>query len=122
MKRTLAGIGTFFLVVFVLVMFITRGLTDTAEEFLTAVKSDNYDAAYLLLSEDFKRNTSRSELKSYLESNVLNTYKKASWNSRSVSGVRGEIVGKVTNESGSVVRVSFGFLKTENGWRIFSIR
>lgn len=120
--KILAGIGAVVVIAIVAVMFMTSGMTDTADRFFTAVKSDNYDEAYYLLSEDFKNNTSKNELKAYLTSNALNNFKDTSWNNRSVNGGRGELIGSVTTETGGVVPISLGFIKGENDWKIYSIQ
>lgn len=120
--KILAGIGALVVIAIVAVMFMTSGMSDTAEKFFAAVKSDNYDEAYSLLSEDFKNNTTIIQLKSYLDKNALNKFKETSWESRSVNGGRGELTGSITTESGGVVPISLGFVKGENDWKIYSIK
>lgn len=120
--KILAGIGALVVVAIVAVMFMTAGMSDTADKFFTAVKSDNYDEAYSLLSEDFKSNTSKSQLESYLSTNALTKFKEASWESRSVNGGRGELTGSITTETGGVVPISLGFVKGDNDWKIYSIK
>lgn len=120
--KILAGIGAVVVIAIVAVMFMTAGMSGTADKFFAAVKSDNYDEAYSLLSDDFKANTSKNQLKQYLEKNTLNKFKEASWESRSVNGGRGELTGSVTTETGGVVPISLGFVKGESEWRIYSIQ
>ena len=120
--KILAGIGALLIIAIMAVMFMTSGMSDTADKFFAAVKSDNYDEAYSLLSEDFKSNTSKSQLKSYLSKNALTEFKEASWESRSVNGGRGKLTGSITTENGGVVPISLGFVKGENDWKIYSIK
>ncbi len=120
--KILAGIGAIVVIVIVAVLFMTSGMSDTADKFFESVKSDNYDEAYSLLSEDFKNNTSKSQLKEYLTKNALTHFKKASWESRSTNGGRGELTGSIITESGGGVPVSLSFIKGENDWKIYSIR
>jgi hypothetical protein len=120
--KILAGIGTVVAIVIAAVMFMTAGMLGTADKFFSAVKVDNYDEAYTLLSEDFRGNTSKSRLKEYLTKNSLTKFKEASWGSRSVSGGRGELVGSITAETGGVVPISLGFIKEGDDWRIYSIK
>jgi hypothetical protein len=120
--KILAGIGAVVVIAIFAVLFMTAGMSDTADKFFAAVKSDNYDEAYSLLSEDFKTSTSKSQLRSYLEKNALNKFKEASWESRSINGGRGELAGSITTEAGGVVPISLGFVKGENDWKIYSIK
>lgn len=120
--KVLAGIGALLIIAIMVVMFMTGGMSDTADKFFAAVKSDNYDEAYSFLSEDFKSNTSKSQLKSYLSKNALTKFKEASWESRSVNGGRGELTGSITTESGGVVPISLSFVKGENNWKIYAIK
>ena len=53
--KILAGIGTLVIIVVTTIIFMTAGMSDTADKFFIAVKSNNYDAAYSFLSEDFKK-------------------------------------------------------------------
>ena len=117
----LAGIGALIVIAIASVMYFTSGMSDTADNFFTAVKSNNYDEAYSLLSEDFKNTTSKSQLKTYLIQNSLNHYKDTSWTKRSVSGGRGTLSGSITTESGGVIPISLGFVKGEDDWKIYSI-
>lgn len=120
--KILAGIGALVVIAFIAIIFMTAGMSDTADKFFAAVKSDNYDEAYSLLSEDFKSNTSKSQLKEYLTKNSLDKFKEARWESRSVNGGRGELNGSITTESGGVVPITLGFVKGENDWSIYSIK
>ena len=120
--KILAGIGALVVIAIVAVMFMTAGMSDTADKFFAAVKANNYDAAYAFLSEDFKSNTSKNQLKSYLEKNALSKFKEASWDSRSVNGGLGELTGSITTETGGVVPISLGFVKGESDWKIYSIK
>ncbi len=120
--KILAGIGAVVVIAIAAVMFMTAGMSDTADKFFAAIKHDNYDEAYSLLSEDFKSNTSKNQLKIFLTKNALTTFKETSWGSRSVNGSRGELAGSITTESGGVVPISLGFVKGENDWKIYSIK
>ena len=120
--KILAGIGAVIVIAIIAAMIMTSGMSDAADKFFSAVKSDDYDEAYLLLSDDFKSNTSKSQLQTYLSNNALTNFKETSWESRSVNGGRGELVGSITTESGGVVPISLAFVKGENDWKIYSIK
>ncbi|MGQ9427419.1 hypothetical protein ACXYTJ_03980 [Gilvimarinus sp. F26214L] len=119
--KVLAGIGAVVVVGIAAVLFMTAGMSDTADTFFTAVKENRYDDAYLLLSEDFKKSTSKAQLQRYMESNGLDDFAEANWGSRSVNGGRGELSGSITTGNDGVVPISLGFIKGENDWRIYSI-
>lgn len=120
--KILAGIGAVVVIALTAVMFMTAGMTDAADEFFTAVKSNNYDMAYTHLSEDFKNNTSKNELKTYLTKNSFSNFKETSWESRSINGGRGELIGSITTDNGGVIPVSLSFIKGESDWKIYAIK
>lgn len=104
------------------VFYFTAGIVDVGDEFFIAVKSGDIDNAYTFLSEDFKANTSKNELREFLSKSGLANFKESSWANRSISGARGELKGSITTESGGVVPLTLGFVKGEDGWKIYSIR
>lgn len=125
MKTFLKIIAVFVLLILVAVaavMLMTSGMSRVADKFLSASGSGDYEQAYSLLSEDFKQNVSRDQLKSYMEEIGFSAYDKASWTSRSVSGGRGELHGSITTVSGGVLPVSLDFVKGDSGWKIFAIQ
>ncbi|MEL7187270.1 MAG: hypothetical protein AAFN50_12680 [Pseudomonadota bacterium] len=104
------------------VFLLTSNITKTADDFFQAISDDNFDGAYSMLSQDFQAGTTKQELEEYLRANALTDYAKASWQSRSVSGGRGELIGSVTTVEGGVVPVSIGLVKGSDGaWKIYSI-
>lgn len=119
--KIFAGIGAVVVIAIAAVFYFTAGMADTADKFFLAVKSNNYDKAYTYLSEDFKNNTDKQQLKSFLENNSLSQFKESSWNSRSIEGSRGELVGSITTESGGVIPISLNFIKADD-WLIYSIQ
>lgn len=46
----------------------------------------------------------------------------ASWESRSINGGRGSLIGSITTESGGIVSITLSIVKGENGWKIYSIQ
>ncbi|TXS90712.1 hypothetical protein FV139_17175 [Parahaliea maris] len=104
------------------VFFFTAGMVETADEFFAAVKRDDMKAAYSYLSEDFQASTSEAELAAYLAKNRLNQVSEASWGARSVESGRGNLKGSITTDAGGVVPVTLGFVKGDEGWRIYTIQ
>lgn len=119
--KIVAGMVVIVVVSMAILMYMTSGMSDVANKFFTAVKSNDYDKAYSLTSENFKRNTSQNELKTYLVNNALNNFKEASWDSRSINNGRGELIGSIITETGGVVPIALEFIKGENDWKIFSM-
>jgi len=120
--KVLASIGALVVLAIIAVIFFTAGMSDTADNFFAAVKSKNMDKAYTFLTEDFKNNTSKTDLEKYLKNNSLSNFKEANWDSRSVNGGRGKLTGSITTMSGGVVPLTVNFLKGENEWKIYSIQ
>jgi len=103
------------------VFLMTSGLASRADDFFTKVKSGEYPAAYEMLSDDFKATTTQEQLQQFLQANALTTFKESTWNNRSISGSRGELIGSITTESGGVVPVSIAFVKGGDEWKIYGI-
>ncbi len=104
------------------VFYFTADMVAAADDFFTAVKSKDMDKAYSYLSEDFQITTSKAELKEYLSQSSIQNFKEANWESRSINGGRGSLIGSITTESGGVVPITLNFVKGQNGWKIYSIQ
>lgn len=124
MKRVFIVVLVVVLLIVALIMGIflmTSGATKTANGFFQAVQENDWDAAAVFLSEDFKAATSREELMNFLQNSALLNYKGVSWSSRSVSGRTGELEGSVETEDGGRIPVNIALVKEEGGWKILSI-
>lgn len=119
--KILAGLGALVVIAISVIVFLTSGMSDTADKFFIAAKLNNYKEAYSYLSEDFKESTSVKELEVYLHNNAFNNYKESNWDSRSVNGGRGELKGSISTTSGGVIPVTLGFIKGDSDWKIYSI-
>lgn len=120
--KILLGIIGVVTIAIVAIFFFTAGMVNSADEFFAAVKSKNMDKAYSYFSKDFQANTSKSNLESFLEKNLIHEFKEANWRSRSINNGRGSLIGSITTESGGVVPITLSFVKGENGWKIYSIQ
>ncbi|WP_299178927.1 hypothetical protein [uncultured Neptuniibacter sp.] len=120
--KILLGIVGVFVLAIVAIFYFTADMVTSADEFFAAVKNKEMNKAYTYLSEDFQASTSQSDLESYLEKNLIHKFKEASWESRSINGGRGSLIGSITTESGGVVPITLSFVKGENGWKIYSIQ
>ncbi len=121
-KKIIGSIVVFIIVVFSIVMYATSGMSDTANEFFIYVKSKHYDDAYNMLSEDFKKSTSKEIFENFLKNSALTDYKSVSWNERSIDGSTGTLSGTVHTESGDSIPITIKFIKTKDDkWKIYSI-
>lgn len=117
-----AGVVMFIAIAVGAVFYMTSGMTGTATAFFNDIKAQKYSAAYNYLSEDFRANTSQSQLKNFLDKNDLLHFKDTSWGEREISGGRGHLTGTVTTDTGGSIPIKLGFVKEKGVWKIFSIR
>jgi hypothetical protein len=103
------------------VFYFTADMVTAADNFFNSVEQGNVDEAYSKLSEDFKNSTSESELIQFLQLHGFDKFKQASWDSRSINGGSGTLKGSITTESDGVIPVSIDFVKTNGGWKIYSM-
>jgi len=115
------GFLTFVAIVIAAAFYFTSGIANKADDFFKAVTKHEYDSAYSMLSEEFKKNTNKQELIAFLEQNNLTQVKETSWNSREIKNGQGTVKGKVTSETGGTVPLTINFIKGKNDWMIYSI-
>jgi hypothetical protein len=121
-KKFLGGFVLFIVLLFMLVMYATSGITDTADKFFSAIGMKNYDRAYAMLSEDFKQNVSKEQFKAFMEKNGYTLYDSSNWGNRSVDGNHGELEGSIQTLNGSAIPVKLKLIKDANGnWKIYAI-
>lgn len=116
------GIVGVFIIAIVAVFYFTADMVKSADEFFSAVKENDINKAYTYLSEDFQASTSQTDLEIYLENNFIDKFKEASWESRSINGGRGSLIGSISTQTGGVVPITLSFVKGDNGWKIYSIQ
>lgn len=104
------------------IFWLTGDVTKAGDDFFVAVQNDDIDAAYELLSEDFKAGTTKEELKSYLSDNALDKVAEVSWGGRMIEGNLGTLNGTIETETGGSIPLTLRLVNSENGWKILSIR
>jgi hypothetical protein len=119
--KIVLGIVVAIILLIVVVMYATSGMTKTADHFFAAVHDRQMDKAYADLSADFRAGASQAELTAYLNGNGLADITKTSWGSRSISGGQGELSGTVTNAAGDALPIKLTMVKGDGGWKIQSI-
>ncbi len=111
-----------FIAAFVVIMFLTKDLANTAEEFFRAIKSSDYQKAYFYLSKDFQAVTTPQQLKKFIEANRLNQYKEIEWGNRSISGKKGEIEGSLITQDNNAIPIKLFLVKAKDSWKIYGIK
>lgn len=104
-----------------LVFWLTGDVAKTGDDFFAAVADGNNEQAYELLSPQFKSNANQADFDAYLSNIGLNDVKSVSWTSRNISGDVGDLSGTITTGSGDSIPVAMKVVKTENGWKVFSL-
>ncbi|MEP3226370.1 MAG: hypothetical protein ABJO01_10370 [Parasphingorhabdus sp.] len=119
--KIVLGIAAGIFVLVGLIFWLTGDVTKAGDDFFIAVQNEDMDAAYALLSDDFQAGVSKRELKIFLSKNALDTVVETSWNSRSISGSKGQLEGTVTTQSGNKIPLELRLIKSESGWKINAI-
>ena len=105
-----------------LIFWLTGDVTKAGDDFFAAVQNDDIDAAYELLSDDFKAGTSKEELQEYLKANALDQVNEVSWGGRMIQNNIGKLDGTVQTESGGSIPLTLKLVNGANGWKIQTIR
>ncbi len=108
-------------IVLLLAFYFTSGVAKIADDFFAVVTKKDYDSAYAMLSEEFKKNADQKQLVAFLEQNNLTSIADTTWNSREVSNNRGKVQGSVSTTTGGSVPLTISFIKNNGEWKIYSI-
>jgi hypothetical protein len=121
-KKILLGFVGLIVFVIAITLYLTSGMTDTAEAFFRNISEKQYTKAYSYLSEDFKQAVSKDKMIAFMQQTGLEKYKNANWGNRSFEGNRGEIEGTIETTTGSAIPITIHFVKLDDGsWRIYAI-
>jgi len=125
MKKIILIIVIIFLLIGSIVFFVfysTRKLPNSADNFLTLVKNNQYEEAYQGTSKVFQSNFSLDQFQSFISQYKLGEYQSSLWNSRKISGGNtGTVSGSITLTDHTVIPTQINFVKEENDWKIASI-
>ena len=122
LAKVLAGFVGVIILAIGAVFFFTSGMVDIADEFFLAMKDEDVETAYSYLSDDFRAGVSKAELIEFMEKNGLANFDEANWQSRSINGGRGELVGSISTSTGGVVPITLSFVKGQDGWKIYAVQ
>jgi len=104
------------------IFWLTGDVTKAGDDFFAAVQDEDIDAAYELLSDDFKAGTTKEELRSYLSDNALDKVAEVSWGGRMIEGNLGTLDGTIETETGGAIPLTLKLVNGQSGWKILSIR
>lgn len=120
--KVIIGVAIAFVLIITAIFYFTSGMTDTANAFFQAIKSQDVAKARNYLSEDFKASTDEAALKDFLTKGALLKFKDTNWSNRQVGGGRGELDGEVITDTGGVVPLKLMFIKENGKWKIYGIQ
>jgi len=103
------------------VFLLSLGLTEAADGFFLAVKRQDFAAARVYLSEDFRSHTSDQGLSDFLGSGPLAHCASTHWSHREIRNSFGQLDGEVQSDNGGVVPVTLTFVKEKGEWKIQSM-
>lgn len=107
--------------VFFLLFNATSGLTETADNFFTALSSKDYQKAYTYLSKEFQTKTSPEDLQNRFMNSEIKNYSSASWHNRSFENNVGKLEGEVKTSTGGTIPINLVLVKENDEWKINSI-
>ncbi len=121
-KKLLLGVVLFVVFVVVLVLLLTKGITDVVNKQLVALKKGDLYTAYSLTSKDFKNSVSFESFKEFVERYPsLSKNKSHSFTERSIENNIGTLKGTLKSEDGAITPVEFKLIKEEGEWKILAI-
>lgn len=104
------------------VMYMTSGLTDTADGFFRALKSQDVARARTFLAQATSQKLDDRTLQKIMANNSIVAYKELSFPNRRISGDRGELSGTLTTTSGGVVPVTMVLVQEAGVWKVFAFQ
>jgi len=104
------------------VFYLTSGITRSANQFFTLVRSGNIQAAYASTAQEFRAATSESQFADFLKDSLVADYESSTWTSRSVRNNTGELEGSLKTKSGGVIPIKIIFVKETGSWKVLSIK
>ena len=121
-KKVLIGIGVFIVLIIILAMWATSGLTEVAQKQLNLIKSGDMKNAYDLTSQDFKKTTSYDGFLNFVNSYPsLKNNESSSFSDRQVEGNTGTLKGELKAKDGAVTPIEYQFVKENGDWKILAI-
>ncbi len=107
--------------IFFLLFNATSGLTETADNFFSALSQKDYNKAFTLLSKEFQTKTSPEDLQNRFMNSEIKNYSSANWHNRSFENNVGKLEGDIKTTNGGTIPIKLGLVKENEVWKINSI-
>jgi hypothetical protein len=122
-QKVLVGIVAFIVVVVVLALWFTQGITDTANRQLAAIRAGDAATAYALTSRSFQNTTSFEEFKRFIATfPPFAENQSARFSERQVDKGTGLLRGELVARTGTRTPVEFRLVKENGEWRIEGVK
>ncbi len=110
-------------ILFVIGLFATRGITKVVQNQLQAIRQGKIEQAYYAYTaSQFQQETTLAEFKGLISGQpALLKNKKASFSERKVEGSQGFLKGTLTAEDGTSLPVEYRLVKENDEWKILSL-
>lgn len=108
--------------IIMLVFSVLSGVTDTAGEFMDALKLGAPGIAYEMGSADFRAQGPREEFEVYVKENsVLSDIESYSLNSFNMENNYGTARGTITSKDGQIAPIMLELVKENDKWKVLNI-
>ena len=104
------------------VFMLTAGAASAADEFLVQVGQGRYEEAYRATAPQFQTQTSLDTFRTAMQRFGLDKYEWASWNSREISGARGQLEGTIRTRDGGRVFATITLVKIGDTWKVYHMQ
>jgi len=129
-KKVLVGcaiaVGVFLIgiaAIIALAIFATKGIAETAEQQLAALRSGDMAKAYSYTSQEFQNASSLEKFKDFINTVLaLKDNESSFFSSRKIEGDTGILEGTLKSKDGAVTPVVYQMVKEKDEWKILNIQ
>lgn len=123
--KVIIGIGIFIVVVVVIALWATSGMTKAIDKQLAALRAGDLNTAYSLTSKSFQSQTSLEQFREFVSQYPsLSNNQSSTFTNRTNENGLGTVEGKLIAKDGSVTPVAYQLIKEEGSgeWKIQGIK
>lgn len=125
-RKVLIGLGAIvaiIVLIIILALYATRGLTDVINDQLVALRSGDVSKAYSYTSKDFQNVTSLPDFEKFVEHYpALKNNDKANFTSKEITEDTGTVKGTLHSKEGASTPVEYRLIKENGEWKIMGIQ